>query len=182
MSIRRWLVEAPPSARWTVGRIATAALYRSSFESLGRGTVIVAPRILRGVERISIGADCSIYEDAWLQAEPGGRITIGDHVNLSPTVHVHALDPISIGDRCVVGSGALIISARHAYDDRHAIEGTGPIVIGDDVFLGERATILGGVRIGDGATVAAATVVTKDVPAGAIVAGVPGQPLHPEAV
>lgn len=50
-----------------------------------------------------------------------------------------------------------------------------PIIIGNDVYIGEYATIMGGVRIGDGAVVASRAVVTKDVPPYAIVAGVPAK-------
>jgi acetyltransferase-like isoleucine patch superfamily enzyme len=49
------------------------------------------------------------------------------------------------------------------------------VVIGDRVWLGTRAVVLKGVTIGDGAVVAAGAVVTRDVPAGAVVAGVPAR-------
>ena len=52
-----------------------------------------------------------------------------------------------------------------------------PVVIGNDVWIGVRAVILDGVRIGDGAVIAAGAVVTKDVPAFAIVGGVPARPM-----
>jgi acetyltransferase-like isoleucine patch superfamily enzyme len=50
-----------------------------------------------------------------------------------------------------------------------------PIVIEDDVWIGTHAVILPGVRIGRGAVVAAGAIVTRDVPAGVIVAGVPAR-------
>ena len=49
------------------------------------------------------------------------------------------------------------------------------MVIGDNVFIGQRAVVLGGVTIGDGATIGAGAVVTKDVPAGTVAVGVPAR-------
>lgn len=51
----------------------------------------------------------------------------------------------------------------------------GPIAIGDNVWIGDKATILSGVTIGDGAVVAANAVVTRDVPAYSVVAGNPAR-------
>jgi acetyltransferase-like isoleucine patch superfamily enzyme len=53
-----------------------------------------------------------------------------------------------------------------------------PIVIGNEVWIGRGAIILAGVTIGDGATVGANAVVNRDVPAGAVVAGVPAVPIR----
>ena len=87
MNVVRRLVEAPPSVRWHVGRARTA-LSRRAFAAIGPGTVIVRPRVLRGVDRISIGARCAVYEGAWLQVEgPEGRLTIGDDAYIGHDVH-----------------------------------------------------------------------------------------------
>ncbi len=60
------------------------------------------------------------------------------------------------------------------------MHGTGPITIGDRVFLGQRCVVLGGVTIGDGATVGAHAVVTKDVAPGQTVVGIPARPVGRE--
>lgn len=177
MNIARWLTEAPPSIRWHRGRLLTALLYRRAFADIGRGTVIVSPRQLRGVGGISIGRDCAIYAGAWLQTEAGGTIRVGDGNYFGHDVHIHAIDSVSVGDNCVFADGVFVASTDHGRDDRSAVRGTGPIAIGSRVFLGQRAVILGGVTIGDGATVGAGAVVTHDLAAGAVVVGVPARPI-----
>lgn len=175
MSLRSRMVEAPPGLRWHIGRIRTR-LARGAFAGIGPGTVIVRPHALRGVDRIRIGADCAIYEDVWLQCEPGSAtITIGDHTYVGNGVHVHAIDPVSIGSGCVLADGVFVASTDHDRTDRHRVRGTGPIRIGDDVFLGQRSVVLGGVTIGNGATVGAHAVVTHDVPSGDTVVGIPAR-------
>jgi acetyltransferase-like isoleucine patch superfamily enzyme len=175
MTATRRLVEAPPSLRWHLAR-ARNPLYRRAFAAFGAGTVVVRPRILRGVGRIAFGAGCAVHEGAWLQAEGAeGSITFGDRVYLGHDVHVHAIDPVRVGSDVVLADGVFVASTDHGRTDRSSVHGTGPVVIGDHVFVGQRAVVLGGVTIGDGATVGAGAVVTRDVPAGATVAGVPAK-------
>lgn len=170
-----FLTEAPPRVRWQLGR-AAAVVHRRAFGSFGSGTVLVAPRKLAGVERIHLGVEVAIFDGAWLQCEAGGGpLEIGDRTYLGHDVHVHAIDPVRIGAECVLADGVFIASTDHDREVRSQVHGTGPINIGDRVFLGQRAMVLGGVSIGDGATVAAGAVVTRDVPAGAVVAGIPAR-------
>lgn len=184
MNLAQKLTEAPPSIRWHLGALRTTFLYRRAFGHIGEGTTIVDPRKLAGVANIFIGDGVAIFGGAWLQCEPGGGpIRIGDGTYLGHDVHLHALDPITIGRRCFLVDGVYVGSADHDRSNRTAAVPSGPVTIGDDVFIGQRAIILGGVTIGDGATVGAAAVVTKDVPAGAVVGGVPARVLgggHPE--
>ena len=179
MSIRQKIVESPPGIKWHAWRIVNRVLYRSAFAAFGEGTVIVAPRTLRGVDRISIGKMGAIFSGGWLQCEPGGSITIGDRAYFGDDVHIHSGGPITIGSGCLIGAGSLIISAEHTRGDRHGVIASAPIVIGDNVFIGDRCTILGGVTIGDGATIGASAVVTHDVPADALVVGNPARIADP---
>lgn len=175
MTTARRLVEAPPSLRWHLAR-ARSPLYRRAFAGFGAGTVVVRPRILRGVDRITLGDGCAVNDGVWLQAEGAdGRISFGDRVYVGHDVHVHAIDPVRVGSDVVLADGVFVASSDHGRSDRSAVHGTGPVTIGDRVFVGQRAVVLGGVSIGDGATVGAGAVVTRDVPAGATVAGVPAR-------
>ncbi|WES63838.1 DapH/DapD/GlmU-related protein [Microbacter sp. GSS18] len=83
---------------------------------------------------------------------------------------------ITIGDGALIGHNVVIATINHPLDpDRRADNVPSPVVIGDKVWIGSNAVILPGVTVGDGAVVAAAAVVTKDVPAGVVVAGVPAR-------
>lgn len=138
--------------------------------------MIVSPSRLRNVHRIWIGEHCAIFEGAWLQAETGGcTLEIGDHCYLGSRVHVHSASSIRIGSNCMLTDDVVISDGRHEPDDLARVVSRGPISIGDRVFLGVKAVVLGGVTIGDGATVGAGSVVTRDVPPGAVVAGVPAR-------
>lgn len=82
-------------------------------------------------------------------------------------------DKLTIGNHVDIASGVMIYNSEHDVnsEDFHAI--SAPVEIGDYVFIGPRAIILPGVKIGQGAIVAAGAVVIKDVPACMIVGGVP---------
>lgn len=175
MGFLQRIVEAPPAVRWYLGVAKTNLLYRRTFASIGARTVIVSPEILRGVDRISVGADCSIRESAWLQCEDGGSISIGDGTVIAHRVHIHSGDPVRVGRGCRMGDGVMINSADHTRHDRSLTRSTGPITIGDNVFLGAGSVVLGGVTIGDDVTVGTGAVVTRDVAPGLVVGGVPAR-------
>ena len=85
---------------------------------------------------------------------------------------------VEIGDNFHSGTDCLIITSIHNYDSGEAIPYDAtyihrPVVIGDNVWLGSRVIILGGVTIGEGAIIQAGSVVVKKVPPYAIVGGSP---------
>jgi acetyltransferase-like isoleucine patch superfamily enzyme len=177
MNLARRLTEARPSVRWHVANVVSRTLYRRAFGSFGEGSVISAPRVLRGTDRIFIGSHVEVRGQAWLACEEGGGpIVIGDGTTLGDLVHVHALDRVEIGSGTLVGESTLITTANHASEgDRADVEPMGAITIGDGVFIGQGCVIFGGVTIGDGATIGAGSVVLRDVPAGASAMGVPAR-------
>jgi acetyltransferase-like isoleucine patch superfamily enzyme len=109
------------------------------------------------------------------------RTDIGDRlfVNRGTLITAHA--DIHIGDDVLIGPYVVINSGNHNYFDlSQPINSQGhsadPIIIGNDVWLGAHCVILRGVKVGDGAVVAAGAVVIEDVPPHTLVAGIPAVP------
>jgi acetyltransferase-like isoleucine patch superfamily enzyme len=132
---------------------------------IGRGTLVMHGAVLHVYNfrdlpnaGISIGQDSLIGEYTVIRGQ--GGVTIGDRVYTSPLVQ--------------------IVAVNHVFDDparsftEQGITAQG-IVIEDDVWVGSGAVICDGVLVGRGAVVAAGAVVTQDVPAHVVVAGVPAQ-------
>lgn len=110
-------------------------------------------------------------------ADDPQNITVGRRTFINHNCTIFALAKVEIGDDILIGPNVSIIASNHrvAADERHAGLTGAPIRIGDNVWIATGATILAGVSIGNDAVVAAGAVVTKDVPAGALVAGVPAK-------
>lgn len=175
--IARTLIEKIPSARWRIAEVISKTLYAKAFSAFGQGSVIVAPLKLGGLDRISIGRNVAVFEGAWLEAETTGSISIGTQTYIGHRVHVHAVGNVVIEENVMITDGVTISSGSHDAHNHDAIQTTGDIRVGRNVFIGEKATVLGGVTIGDHAVIGAGAVVTKDVPAGATVGGVPARVL-----
>ncbi len=105
--------------------------------------------------------------------------TLGKNVFINLGCRFQDTGGITIGDGTLIGHGSTLTTLNHAVDpDRRADMVPAPIVIGRKVWLGAAVTVVPGVTIGDGAIVGAGAVVTKDVPANAIVAGVPAKTIR----
>lgn len=174
--VARALVEKRAGLRYRLSQLQTPLL-RAAFAHVGRGTVVVTPLMLTGVERISLGDGVIVRDDAWLATEGEATLSIGDGTYVGHRAHLHALAPVSVVRRCVLADNVMVTSADHDPSDRHGVHARGPVIVEDDVFLGRNVVVLGGVTVGRGATVAAGAVVTRDVPPGVTVAGVPARAL-----
>lgn len=108
----------------------------------------------------------------------GANIHLEDEVYFNADCVVLDSAPVRIGSGTMIGPGVHIYCADHHRDAakrRAGIEMSLPVTIGRDVWICGGARVLPGVTIGDGAVIAAGAVVTKDVPAGAKVGGVPAR-------
>lgn len=106
----------------------------------------------------------------------GSSISLDDHSNIGPNAYIQPGGKVSIGKHTMMGRDVIIITQKHLYLD----EGYGgseilDVTIGDYVWIGHRATILAGVKIGKHAIIGAGSVVTKDIQDYAIVAGNPAK-------
>lgn len=103
------------------------------------------------------------------------NIKIGKGTIIGDNAFLDGRDKLLIGDNVDIASAVMIYNSEHDVnsDDFHAVNG--PVEIGDYVFIGPRAIILPGVKIGKGAVVAAGAVVTKDVEEYMVVGGVPAE-------
>lgn len=124
----------------------------------------------------SIGRNCFIQQPACFKNKE--NIIIGNDVGISAFVHIWGSGGVIIGDRVLIASHVAITSVTHDYNVKHICFSPSihkQVVIQDDVWIGTHSVILPGITIGEGAVIGAGTVVTKDVPAYAIVAGAPAR-------
>lgn len=143
----------------------------------GAGNITIANDVEFGVEHSPGFYSGYSYIEARFS---GSSIDIGPGCRFNNScVLIATTEAIRIGARCLVGYGVELLGSNFhglAHDQRSGqYARSEPITIGSDVFIGAHAKILRGITVGDGAVIAAGAIVTKDVAAGAIVAGVPAK-------
>lgn len=109
------------------------------------------------------------------------RITIGEGAFINYGAFIDGADQVTIGARCSLGPRVVILTGTHEIGPRTRRAGrqkAGPVAIGDGAWIGANAVIMPGCTVGTGAIVAAGAVVSRDVPADTIVAGVPARPVR----
>lgn len=134
------------------------AFFKYCCKSFGQGSVV-----LKGVE-----------------VSNPKNLSVGKHSGLGLNANLSSVDTITIGDRVLMGPDVMMFTTDHNWcdqDETYYNKGMtkSPVIIEDDVWIGARVIILKGVTIGRGATIAAGSVVTKDVDSMAIVGGVPAK-------
>lgn len=121
----------------------------------------------------SCGKNVNIERLAYFTPE----LSIGDDSGIGICCEIYG--PVSIGSNVMMGPEVIIYTRNHRHDltnipmCEQGYLSPEPVTIGNDVWIGCRVIILPGVKIGDGAIIGAGAVVAKDVPAYAVVGGVP---------
>lgn len=126
-----------------------------------------------------VGEDVTVQPP--LRCDYGERVTIGDGTFVNYDCVLLDVAPIRIGARCQIAPRVQLLTAEHPLDPaarRDGWESARPVTIGDNVWLGGGVTVCPGVTIGDDSVVGAGAVVTRDVPAGVVAAGVPARVLR----
>ena len=114
---------------------------------------------------------------------PGGKITIGHGTKIGKFCRLGSLDGLTIGKNVTIGDFSYIVGAGHEFSStdipiiQQDTTCKGSSMIGDNVVIGERVTILDGVEIGEGVRIMDDSLVNRDVPARGVVSGVPAK-LH----
>lgn len=160
-----------------------------AFPRLVHPTAQILNSTLQG--RIHVGEGC-VVKDCFLM---GGELTIGRGTYLwGPNTDIHCmLNPVSIGNFCSIARNVSIQEYNHRMDRCSTyffshnvfgegmlqdIDSRGPIHIGNDVWIASHVVVGSGVTIGDGAVVGANSVIVRDVPPFAVVAGSPARVLR----
>lgn len=149
------------------------------FEKLGQ---LIGAQYIQIAEKSDI--QYGTYLTAWDNHGSKPVIKIGKDCHIGAYNHITSINSIEIGDGFVSGMWVTITDNAHGNTDRKTMElpvsqrdviSKGKVVIGKNVWVGDKATILPNITIGDGSVVAANAVVTTDVPAYAVVAGNPAK-------
>jgi len=160
-------------------------LYSWRFRSWGKRSTITQPDLLFNTNEISIGNYVEIRKGARLEAvgsktSPSPKIEIGDGTSIHFYFHCGAASSVKIGKNVLIAGRVFITDHDHEYEDIAPIyNGAGlntePVVIEDEVWIGEGAVVLKGVTVGKRSVIGANAVVTKSVPPYTVVGGVPAR-------
>lgn len=171
---RRALRSARRRARLVLVRLVhPRAKFGSGSDVRGGLRLLIAPG-----GRVELGAQCVV--DHGMTIECRGRLAVGDRTIFGHHCTIGVDDEVTIGPDCLIAEMVAIRDHDHEFgaDDRPVREQgsrTAKVVLGSDVWVGGRATITAGVKVGDHAIVAAGAVVTRDVEPWMIVGGVPAR-------
>ena len=165
-------------------RLHSLIRYSWRFHSWGWKSTLSQPDLLFNPGQISIGENVEIRKGARLETRGGKtkrpKIEIGNDTSIHFYFHCGAFQSIKIGKSVLIAGNVYITDHDHVFTNRdvpplHADWDIKPVIIEDEVWIGEGAKILKGVRVGRRAVIGANAVVTKDVPPYTIVGGVPAK-------
>ncbi|MEX0822530.1 MAG: acyltransferase [Rhodothermales bacterium] len=167
-----------PKSTHGTGRFSPADLRR-----LGEGVVLEEGVLIFHPENVEIGDHVYVGHRTILKGYYKNDLVIGDGSWIGQQCFFHSAGGIRIGTNVGIGPSVKILTSAHELDDTdepilHGDVSFAPVVLEAGCDVGVGAILLPGVTIGRGAQVGAGSVVTRDVPAGAVVAGSPARVLR----
>lgn len=165
-------------------RLSDRVLYVARLRAVTRGKIPITtqfdgPAYATYGAKVYLGEHCRLGRGVFFETYRSGQIEVGDNVRLNRGTVVVASTSVTIGNDCLIGEYVSIRDGNHGTKPGELMrlqkQDVAPVAIGSDVWIGRGAVVLKGVRIGDGAIVAANSVVTRDVPEGAVVGGIPAE-------
>jgi acetyltransferase-like isoleucine patch superfamily enzyme len=185
-----------------IGYLLRKWFYQPLFKSAGNGTILGKGIVLRHPGRVSVGHRVAIDDYTMLDASGAGEegIVMGDDIIISRNCVIQGKSgPVTIGDKTDIGCNTIISSTNGVHIGRsvliagncyigggryysqhpgapmieQGLYSEGPVIIGDDVWLGAGVIVPDGRRVGNGCIVGAGAVVTKDLPDYSIAYGIP---------
>ena len=167
--------------------LALRLVRRRFFTPTGRRMVLGGMVFLGSGVTLQIGRGARVYFGRWTWIGHGtkircheGEVRIGDKTVLGQECTISAYQHVSIGEQCIVADRVMMIDFDHNVAEvERPIRLQGiykrDVRVGNNVWIGYGAQILRGVTVGDNAIIGASAVVTRDVPANAVVAGAPAR-------
>jgi len=168
-----------------------SGVQKHTFKSFGKNSLLGIDNTIIKPRYINIGDNSSIGNRVVLSCFDSVKsighhpeIIIGNNVSIGEDCHITCANKLVIGNGVLTGKKVLITDNSHGDTNlntlktspiKREITSKGPVIIEDNVWLGEKTSIMPNVHIGKGAIVAANAVVTKDVPAYALVGGNPAR-------
>jgi acetyltransferase-like isoleucine patch superfamily enzyme len=159
------------------------AFQPEQFKTLGPDCIFEAGVLVFHPENISLGRNVYVGHYAILKGYYQNELQIGDETWIGQQCFFHAAGGLMIGPRVGIAPGVKILTSQHREVGRatpvlFSPVALAPVVIEEDADIGLGAIILPGVTVGRGAVIGAGAVVTRDVPAYAVVAGSPARILR----
>ncbi len=149
--------------------------------------VFGGPITIGDYAHVIAASDKKVRLTVWSNLEGQGRIVMGSYCLICPGVRISSGLEVTIGNSCMFANEAFVTDAdwHGIYDRSLSVGKSAPVIIGDNVWIGDSAMVCKGVTIGDNSIIGAGSVVLKDVPANVVVGGNPAvivkelDPEHP---
>lgn len=172
-------------------RVAYSLWIQFEFGKVGRDVYVGKMSFLKGAKYVTLADNVIISERCIIEVYDSYRgqlfspiLTIGMNSHLGDDGHITCINRVQIGNNVRIGRKVFITDNAHGVSDRKLLDtapnkrplaSKGPVLIEDNVWIGEMCCIMPGVRIGKGSIIGANAVVTKDVPPYSVAVGNPAK-------